>query len=41
MDIEGTFDKKVTVEKLQGFPNGTEIPDLEELVEHCVTQNGR
>nr|AAN15923.1 odorant-binding protein 3 precursor [Zootermopsis nevadensis] len=38
MDTEGTFHKKTVVEKLQGFPNDTEIPDLEEIVEHCVTE---
>jgi hypothetical protein len=40
MDEDGTFLKEVIVEKLQGFPNGTEIPDLQEIVEHCVTANG-
>jgi hypothetical protein len=41
MDTDGTFHKNIMVEKLQGFPNGTEIPDLEKIVEHCVTENGR
>jgi len=40
MDADGTFQPTVLVHKLQGFPNGTEIPDLVQIVEYCVTQNG-
>jgi hypothetical protein len=40
MDSHGTFQQTVLVQKMQGFPNGTEIPDLMQIVEHCVTQNG-
>jgi len=40
MDSDGTFQPSVLVQKMQGFPNGTEIPDLEQIVEYCVTQNG-
>jgi hypothetical protein len=40
MDTDGTFHHKILVEKLQGFPNNTIIPDLEEIVGHCVTKNG-
>jgi hypothetical protein len=40
MDSDGTFQPTVLVQKMQGFPNGTEIPDLVQIVEHCVTQNG-
>ncbi|PSN31007.1 hypothetical protein C0J52_20464 [Blattella germanica] len=29
----------VIVEKLKGFPNGTEIENLEEMVEKCVEEN--
>jgi hypothetical protein len=40
MDSDGTFQPTVLVQKMQGFPNGTEIPDLVQIVEYCVTQNG-
>jgi hypothetical protein len=39
MDTDGTFHQKILVEKLQGFPNDTIIPDLEEIVDHCVTKH--
>jgi hypothetical protein len=39
MGTDGTFHKKILVEKLQRFPNDTIIPDLEEIVDHCVTKN--
>jgi hypothetical protein len=38
MGTDGTFHKKIVVEKLQGFPNDTVIPDLEEIVDHCITK---
>jgi hypothetical protein len=41
MDTEGTFQPAVVAEKMQRFPNGTEIPDLVQIVEYCVTQSGR
>ncbi|XP_069679347.1 general odorant-binding protein 84a-like [Periplaneta americana] len=41
MDAEGTFDSKVMVEKLQGFPNGTEYEDLQEMIDNCITENAQ
>ncbi|XP_023727981.1 general odorant-binding protein 84a isoform X2 [Cryptotermes secundus] len=40
IDTDGTFQQKILVEKLQGFPNDTIIPDLGEIMDHCVTRNG-
>jgi hypothetical protein len=39
MGADGTFHQKILVEKLQGFPNDTVTPDLEEIVDHCITKN--
>jgi hypothetical protein len=39
MGTDGTFHQKILVEKLQGFPNDTIIPDLEEIVDLCVRTN--
>jgi hypothetical protein len=39
MGTDGTFHQKILVERLQGFPNDTIIPDLQEIVDHCVTKN--